>query len=63
MYFIEIDTMDRFSMDEKVFATKLNYLNITFDDIVVNPLQRCIKSAQFRKIILLFGTMLLSKCS
>ena len=36
--------MDRFSIDEKVFETKLNYVNIAFHDIVLNPLQCCIKS-------------------
>ena len=32
--------MDRLSIDEKVFSTKLNYLNITFNDVVLNRLQR-----------------------
>ena len=32
--------MDRLSIDEKVFSTKLNNLNITFNDVVLNRLQR-----------------------
>ena len=31
--------MDRLSIDEKVFSTKLNNLNITVNDVVLNWLQ------------------------